>query len=428
MIRVALAGETDWAGWRQATRALVLAGIDAAQITWRIGGPADALPGFAADAGFTVPRALLALAAQVIQAREPSRFDLLFRLIASAQAAGAPDPAALAAAQALARAVRADTHRLRTQLRFLTLADGRLLSWYAPAHFVLAANAALIAARPPGRALSIATPDLTVHADADALRCGPGLAAPADDAALAGWWQAEGRVALAAATPCPAPPPAEALEEVPRPLDRPPLAGVVLASRAEPVLAAAAAQAASCTRCPIAALGTHAVFGEGPADARLMLIGEQPGDQEDGIGRPFVGPAGQMLDRALEEAGLDRRRLYVTNAVKHFKFVPRGPRRIHQSPDAAEIEACRFWLDQELTRLDPKVLVLLGGSAGRAMLGRPVSVGRERGRPFPLGGRTALLTVHPSFLLRLPDAASQGREYAAMVADLALAARLAATA
>ncbi|MDE2516946.1 MAG: UdgX family uracil-DNA binding protein [Rhodospirillales bacterium] len=428
MIRVALAGETDWAGWRQATRALVLAGIDAAGIVWQVGGPADALPGLAADAGFTVPRALLALAGQAIQARDPSRFDLLFRLIASAHAAGAPDPAALAAAQALARAVRADTHRLRTQLRFLPLPDGRLLSWYAPAHFVLAANAALIAARAPGRALSIATPDLTVHADADGLRCGPGIDAPADDAALVGWWRAQGSAALAVATPCPAPPPAETLEEMARPPDRPALAAVVLPPRADPALAAAAAEAGACMRCPIAALGTSAVFGEGPSDARLMLIGEQPGDQEDVIGRPFVGPAGQMLDRALEEAGLDRRLLYVTNAVKHFKFVARGGRRIHQSPEAGEIEACRFWLEQELTRLDPRVLVLLGGSAGRAMLGRPVSVGRERGRPFALGGRMALLTVHPSFLLRLPDAAAQAREYAAMVADLALAGRLAATA
>jgi DNA polymerase len=161
------------------------------------------------------------------------------------------------------------------------------------------------------------------------------------------------------------------------------------------------------------------VFGEGPADARVLFIGEQPGDQEDLIGRPFVGPAGQLLDTALEEAGIDRRRIAVTNAVKHFKFTPRGRRRIHQSPSPQEIDICRFWLDAERTALNPTLLVLLGGSAGRAVLGRPVTVTRERGRPFKLpGGGMAFLTVHPSYLLRQPDEASRAREYAAFVRDL----------
>ena len=150
-----------------------------------------------------------------------------------------------------------------------------------------------------------------------------------------------------------------------------------------------------------------------------MFIGEQPGDQEDVIGRPFVGPAGQLLDEALEAAGIDRRRIVITNAVKHFKFTPRGRRRIHQSPSPQEIEICRFWLDAERTAVNPTLIVLLGGSAGRAVLGRPVAVTRERGQPFRLpDGGTAFLTVHPSYLLRQPDAASRAREYEAFVRDL----------
>jgi DNA polymerase len=161
------------------------------------------------------------------------------------------------------------------------------------------------------------------------------------------------------------------------------------------------------------------VFGEGPSGAGVIFVGEQPGDQEDVIGRPFVGPAGQMMDRAMEEAGIDRRSVYVTNAVKHFKFTPRGKRRIHQTPDVSEIEACNFWLGLERETLRPKLLVLMGGSAARAVMGRAVTISRERGRALTLpDGQMALVTVHPSYLLRLPDESAKAREYAAFVRDL----------
>jgi DNA polymerase len=152
-----------------------------------------------------------------------------------------------------------------------------------------------------------------------------------------------------------------------------------------------------------------------------VFVGEQPGDQEDLAGRPFVGPAGQMFDRALAEAGLDRTRAYVTNAVKHFKFTPRGKRRIHNKPDTQEIERCRWWLEQELTLVAPRLVVALGASAARALTGRDVTIARTRGRlmEFP-GGRAGLITVHPSYLLRLPDPAAQKAEYARFVADLRL--------
>ena len=157
----------------------------------------------------------------------------------------------------------------------------------------------------------------------------------------------------------------------------------------------------------------------------MMLIGEQPGDQEDLQGRPFVGPAGQVLDRALAESGIDRSEVYVTNSVKHFKFEPRGKRRIHMKPEAPEIEACRFWLDIERARVRPRLLVLLGATAARSVMGRVVTIGRERGRPIQVGGEQAFVTVHPSYLLRLPDEVTKKREYAAFVADLREAALIA---
>jgi DNA polymerase len=155
-----------------------------------------------------------------------------------------------------------------------------------------------------------------------------------------------------------------------------------------------------------------------------MLVGEQPGDQEDLAGRPFVGPAGRLMDRALEEAGIERTQVYVTNAVKHFKFIPRGKRRMHQKPDSSEIAACRFWLDIERAEVRPQLTVLMGAMAARAALGRSITIARERGRPIKLRDGTAFVTVHPSYLLRLPDEESREREYAAFVTDLRAAARL----
>lgn len=180
-------------------------------------------------------------------------------------------------------------------------------------------------------------------------------------------------------------------------------------------------EAAGCTRCHLHRTATQTVFGEGPPGAPIMLVGEQPGDREDLAGRPFVGPAGQVLDRALAEAGIERKHLWITNAVKHFKFEPRGKRRIHQKPDAGEIEACKVWLLQEIELVDPRLVVALGAVAAQSLMGRTVTIGKERGRVRPwLGGRSLLVTVHPSYLLRLPDPAIQEVEYGRFVADLAL--------
>jgi DNA polymerase len=156
-----------------------------------------------------------------------------------------------------------------------------------------------------------------------------------------------------------------------------------------------------------------------------MLVGEQPGDSEDLAGRPFVGPAGQLLDRALSDAGIERAKAYVTNAVKHFKHELRGKRRLHKNPDAGEISACRWWLDSERRLLRPRVIVALGGSAALGVFGRAMPVMKSRGRPMPLeDGATGLITVHPSYLLRVPDPAAKAAAYRDFVADLTQAAAL----
>jgi len=182
------------------------------------------------------------------------------------------------------------------------------------------------------------------------------------------------------------------------------------------------AEARACTRCRLYKCATQTVFGEGPVDAPLMFVGEQPGDQEDLAGRPFVGPAGQLFDRALAEAGVDRARTYVTNAVKHFKFEQRGKRRIHAKPEGPEIEACRWWIEQERLLIRPPVTVALGVTAARSLFGKMVTISGARGRPHRLeDGGECWVTVHPSYLLRLPDETAKEREYARFVEDLSTA-------
>ena len=180
--------------------------------------------------------------------------------------------------------------------------------------------------------------------------------------------------------------------------------------------------AKKCTACHLYKRGTQTVFGEGPKNATIMLIGEQPGDYEDVAGKPFVGPAGKIMDRALEEAGIDRKHVYVTNAVKHFKWEPRGKRRIHQKPNSREIAACRPWLEAELRLVKPKLVVCLGATAGQTVFGPTFRVTRERGKV--LSSKLApkvVATVHPSSLLRQPDEESREREYASFVRDLRVA-------
>jgi DNA polymerase len=184
-------------------------------------------------------------------------------------------------------------------------------------------------------------------------------------------------------------------------------------------------EAAGCRACHLWKDATQTVFGEGPPHARVMLVGEQPGDKEDLAGKPFVGPAGQMLDRALQEAGIDRHKVYVTGAVKHFKFVRRGKIRLHQKPATSEIRACRPWYERELASIKPALVVAMGATAAQCVFGKITPINKNRGRLIDLDdGIKALVTVHPSYLLRLPDAEARAREYARFVDDLKIAAVL----
>ncbi len=470
---VVLARETDWDGWRRATRALVLSDVPPEEIVWSVGEAADLFADPAAlpevTGTFNVPRALVALAETAILAREPERFALLYKLVWRAHQGErqlleqATDPE-VQRGQRLVQAIRRDSHKMRAFVRFRAVAEPdatRYVSWFEPDHYIVEANAPFFVRRFATMAWSILTPDASAHWDGATLRVGPG-ADPRevpDDDALEAYWRAyfgaifnPARLKVSAMTSeMPKKywrnlPEAVAIPELIREAqgrtdamleqDMPetlPLGPVRASSRETgpaadgTPLAQAAHDAASCRRCPLWEPATQLVFGEGPANARIMFVGEQPGDQEDLAGRPFVGPAGQILDRALAEAEIDRRTVYVTNAVKHFKFVPRGKRRIHAKPDTTEIVACKKWLDDELREVKPGLLVLLGATAARAILGRNVTIGRERGERIVLAdGQAAFVTVHPSFLLRLPDEESKTREYRAFVADLRKAAAIAA--
>lgn len=193
----------------------------------------------------------------------------------------------------------------------------------------------------------------------------------------------------------------------------------------EPTLGKLRTAAAGCTACPLHLTGTQTVFGEGPSDATTMLVGEQPGDQEDRQGRPFVGPAGQILDQALEDAGIDRSRTYVTNAVKHFKWTPRGKRRLHARPSSMEIRACRPWLEAEIALVRPRLLICLGAIAAQALIGPDFRVSRDRGRFIRSALAPYLLaTVHPSSILRVPDETAREAAMRNFVADLRKAAEI----
>jgi DNA polymerase len=184
-------------------------------------------------------------------------------------------------------------------------------------------------------------------------------------------------------------------------------------------------EASTCRACHLWKDATQTVFGEGPQTAQVMLVGEQPGDKEDLAGKPFVGPAGLMLDRALEQAGIDRKKVYVTNAVKHFKFIRRGKIRLHQKPNTPEIKACRQWYERELAAIKPELVMAMGATAAQCVFGKITPINKTRGRLIDLDeGIKALVTVHPSYLLRQPDAEARAREYQRLVDDFRIAAEL----
>jgi DNA polymerase len=461
MHAVLLAPDADAAAFRAAARRCVAAGLAPRDVAFvDPEGPAlfPTLPPSGGDTAFGVPRAYADLLDAAACHANPDRFDLLYAVLwrilhgERALAENLADPA-VGRLDGYARAVRRDTHKMHAFLRFRPQdVDGCTVyvAWFEPQHHVLRRAAPFFVDRFHDMDWSIATPRGVAIWRDKTLSFEPPVARPAfgDDAVLDEVWRAyfratfdPARVSVAAMRrhmpqrywrdmPETAAIPALVAEAGARvasmraayPMD-PPRFAVRLAERmrtAAPearVHEAGKAEIDACRRCPLFAPATQGVPGEGPTDAAVMLVGEQPGDQEDLAGRPFVGPAGQVLDRALGEAGLDRGRLYLTNAVKHFKFVPRGKRRLHEKPNAGEIAACRWWLDRELEIVKPRLVVALGATAAASLAGRAVSVTRERG-PARFGAHDGYVTVHPSFLLRLPDVDAKRREYAAFVEDL----------
>jgi DNA polymerase len=461
----AIADEDDFDGWRAVARALANADVSPDTVVWQVGDARDDL--FAGDdahahagstaAPFPVPRSFVDLARTVICHADRARFGLLYTLLVRLR--GDPrlvddrtDPL-VRRLDGMARHVRRDIHKMRAFLRFreLTDADGtRFVAWYEPEHYIVRHNAAFFINRFASMRWSILTPALSIHWDGDALIEGPGAAradAPDGDPVEEVWKTYYASIFNPARIKIGA-----MLKEMPRKYwkNMPETAlvpGLIAGAQARESAMVATSQAEiaanpqeawdavrreadGCTRCPLYRPATQTVFGEGPIDAPLMFVGEQPGDQEDLAGRPFVGPAGQMFDRAMADAGLDRARAYVTNAVKHFKYERRGKRRIHAKPDGPEIQACRWWIEQERELVRPALTVALGATAARSLLGKVVTISASRGRPLQLDdGGEAWVTIHPSFLLRLPDRDQADAEYARFVDDLRqVKARLAALA
>jgi len=446
---IPLASEDDFDGWRDAARALAHQGVPPEQVVWQVGDAPQSLFGDAAPVAdapqFPVPRAFVDLARDAICHSDPERFSLLYILLCRIRAnpkaiEDKADPL-VRRLDLLAKDVRRDIHKMHAFVRFreVETSEGeRFVAWFEPDHHIVRAGTPFFARRFANMAWSILTPELSAHYDGAALTFGPGAAkadAPGGDPVEETWktYYASifnpARLKVGAMT-----------KEMPRKywknMPETALVGELIAgaqarearmvetSRVQiggNVRAAwegVRAEAMGCTRCDLYKCGTQTVFGEGPLDPKIMFVGEQPGDQEDLAGRPFVGPAGQLFDRALGDAGVDRASTYVTNAVKHFKFERRGKRRIHSKPDAGEIDACRWWIEQERILIRPPITVALGATAARSLFGKAVTISKVRGEAHVLAdGGEAWVTVHPSFLLRVQD--NREAEYARFVEDLA---------
>jgi len=329
----------------------------------------------------------------------------------------------------MAEAVQRDIRNMEAQLRFCEIGreqKAHFVAWFAPAHHIVAAAAPFFASRFADMPWSILTPDVCAHWDGYAVTITPGLCEMPDANRLEETWQTHcaGIFNPARLKTAPERNPEHAPRIAPREpaMPRKPLTHKPLAAES---LMDLRAEAADCRACPLWKDATQTVFGEGPSRAQLMLVGEQPGDKEDLAGKPFVGPAGNMLDRALEEAGIEREKVYVTNAVKHFKYVPRGKIRLHQKPATPEIRACRQWYERELAAVQPDLVVAMGATAAQSVLGKITPINKNRGRMIASeDGTRVLVTVHPSYLLRLPDEDAKAREYERFVDDLKLAAKL----
>ena len=452
---VSLGEKADLAGFRKAVRVLIGEGVLPEAVVWSAGAPSL----FGAESTAEGPplrlsRAIVELIEGVVCHRDAERYALLYALVFRATRGEAQilekqhDPL-VQRLQSMLKAVRRDLHKMHAFLRFRRIEEAggeRFVAWFEPEHFILEAAAPFFIERFPAMRWSILTPLGSLHWDTSELRVGPPAQrgdAPDSDEFEAGWrGYYESTFNPARANPRAMRrempqrywhnmPEAQAIAPLLREAAGRTDAMVTKAPaeprRRDPVRAVAAMAESAPQRLEelnrlIAASpsfvegGTRAVLGEGPLRPAIAFVGEQPGDQEDLQGRPFVGPAGRLLDRALAEAGIAREESYLTNAVKHFKHVLRGKKRLHQTPDGGEVKHYRWWLIRELDFVAPRLVVTLGASAALALSGKARSVTRERG-PVDFDGRPGFITVHPSYLLRLPESA-QAEAYRAFVADL----------
>lgn len=449
---VALESEDDFAGWRAAVRTLVADRVPARDVLWQVG--SSALDLFAGERvvvrdapALMLPKSLGYMATRVLLHREPQRFSLMYALLLRVLDnprvfQDRADPQ-IRRVEELFDTIRRDMHKMRAFVRFREIeTEGvtRFVAWFEPEHHIVRANGPFFSSRFTNMNWSILTPETSIHWDGEAVVVGPGASkgdAPADDPVEHIWRSYfrsifnPSRLATGAMMK---EMPKKYWKNMPETALVPELIagarsrelGMIESSRLSvrktadvSSLSALGAEAEACRRCPLWRPATQTVFGEGPQSADIMFVGEQPGDSEDLDGRPFVGPAGAVFDEALAAAGITRHETYITNAVKHFKFEIRGRKRIQAKPNAGEIDACRWWLDQEVAIVRPKLVVALGATAARSLLSRPVTVEDLRGRAISLDdGRVLWVTVHPSFILRIPDKTASKLEFERFVADL----------
>jgi DNA polymerase len=465
---VRLAAPDDLAGFKAAVRRLVGQPLPPEAVQWQMADAGDLFddaepepePATPPAAPFRLPADMVSLLERAALHRDTGRFALLYRLVwrLLAEPGLRDDPldADRLLAERMARAVRRDMHKMTAFVRFRPLPGDRHVAWFEPEHHTLSATAPFFARRFAQMDWAILTPERSVHWDGQALHFGPGARrqdAPGPDAGEQLWLTYYAHIFNPARLK-----PAMMQKEMPRrywknlpeaqlitplmheamqrsgrmvetgasdPQHRRPAVSIALRLDQRPADAAAPGSleelrlaTAQCRACPIGQHATQAVHGEGPLGAALMLVGEQPGDQEDLRGRPFVGPAGQLLQRALEQLGWPRDALYLTNAVKHFKFELRGKRRLHKTAGQKEAAACAQWLEREIALVRPRAAVALGATAARALLGRSVAIGASRGQWLRRAdGLPVLVTLHPAALLRM-DAPDPEAAFAGWLADL----------
>ncbi|ARW11223.1 UdgX family uracil-DNA binding protein [Acetobacter ascendens] len=411
MVEIVLAHQVDLATWRAATRHYAQKQVLPESITWRVADKGqtpwvlEAPDSADNDAPLNLPRKLVTAVLEALQAHPPERFELLYRvvyrfthdLLDMEDLREDPDIQQL---RKLVQSVKQETEQFRLAFSTFSFQRQSKSLHYTPQNYIVEANGRFCIER-DAQPWEVITPYRRMWWDGNQLHFAPGEAEA--EHVSAEMWQKDGQGIWLG---------------YPNTVLVPTLEDVAQA----PSLASLAAEAMDCRACSLWQPANRTVFGEGVENTPLMFVGEQPGDQEDLAGHPFVGPAGKVFDRALEEAGISRNHVYVTNAVKHFRFTWRNNRRLHQKPDQESVDACRIWLDAERRLVHPKLIVMLGVTAAQSLLKRPVTISRERSRIFQLDEQcSGLVTVHPSYLLRLPNEEAKAREYARFVEDLRLA-------